>query len=91
MNSDYHDTKAVAHLPNLDIEILHRRPWQGDEELLTITLRARPSFDDFFRFVETANPALAWMRAMEAAWAPWLRFTGLPAPSQKAPRLRHEG
>ena len=23
---------ATARLPNLDIEILHRRPWEGNEE-----------------------------------------------------------
>ncbi len=72
--SEFNETKAVAHLPNVDIEIYHRRPWQGDEELLTITLRAVPSFDAFFRAVEAANPFLFWMRAVETAWAPWLRL-----------------
>jgi hypothetical protein len=74
MQSDYDDTKAVARLPNLDIEILHRRPLQGDEEVLTITLRATPSFDAFGQFLEAANPAAFWMRAFETAWSPWLQF-----------------
>ena len=44
MQADYDDARAVAQLPNLDIEILHRRPWRGDGEMLSITLRAKPSF-----------------------------------------------
>jgi hypothetical protein len=85
--SDFEDVKAVAHLPNLDIEIFHRRPWQGNEELLSITLRATPSFEAFVRSVEGANPLLFspasfnpmtfWFRAFEAAWSPWLELAGL--------------
>ncbi len=75
MNSEYDDTKAVAHLPNLDIEILHRRAWRGDEEIVSITLRATPSFDAFFNCFEAANPFALWMRAVEAAWSPWLRLS----------------
>lgn len=80
--SDFNETKAVAHLPNLDIEILHRRPWHGNEELVTITLRAVPSFDAFFRAVEAANPLLFWMRAVETAWAPWIRLSEAAKPTQ---------
>jgi hypothetical protein len=78
MQSDYDDTKAVARLPNLDIEILHRRPLKGDEEILNITLRATPSFDAFFQAFEGRNPALFWLRAVEAAWSPWLQFATAP-------------
>ena len=38
--SPYDETRATARLPNLDIEILHRRPWDGNEEHLMVTLRA---------------------------------------------------
>ncbi len=82
MKSEFNDTKAVAHLPNLDIEILHRRPWRGDEELLSITLRATPSFDAFFHYARAANPMFIWMRAFEAAWSPWLRLSA-PAPIKR--------
>jgi hypothetical protein len=75
MSSEYDDTKAVAHLPNLDIEILHRRQWQGNEEILSITLRATPSFDAFFHCLEAANPFAMWLRAVETAWSPWLRLS----------------
>jgi len=30
--SEYDETRATARLPNLDIEIVHRRPWEGNEE-----------------------------------------------------------
>lgn len=75
--SDYDETRAVARLPNLDIEILHRRPWQGNEEQMVITVRAVPSFEAFGRFWEAANPLLFWARMMQVAWSPWL---GAPPP-----------
>jgi hypothetical protein len=78
MQADYDDARAVAQLPNLDIEILHRRPWRGDGEMLSITLRATPSFDAFFKIFET-NPAAFWMRAVEMAWSPWLKLAETPA------------
>jgi hypothetical protein len=75
------ETRAVAHLPNLDIEILHRRlPDQGAEQLL-VSLRARPSFEAFARRFEAQGPALAWLtlnpffawqQAVLAFWTPWL-------------------
>jgi hypothetical protein len=70
--SNYDETRAVARLPNLDIEILYRRPSEGDEEQMLITLRAVPSFEAFGRFVELANPLLFWMRLMPTPWIPWL-------------------
>ena len=78
--SDYEETTAVAHLPQLDIEIRHRRPWQGDAEEMTITLRAVPSFEAFGRFLEGANPMLLWMQWMQAAWSPWLALAGVQPP-----------
>ena len=71
--SPYDETRATARLPNLDIEILHRRPWEGNEEHLMVTLRAVPSFEAFGRLLEASNPLLVWTRMMEAAWSPWVR------------------
>ncbi len=70
--SEYDETRATARLPNLDIEILHRRPWEGNEEHLMVTLRAVPSFEAFGRLLEASNPLLVWTRMMEAAWSPWV-------------------
>jgi hypothetical protein len=91
--ADFNETKAVAHLPSLDIEIYHRRPWQGSNELLTITLRAVPSFDAFFRALEATNPLLFWMRAVETMWAPYLPRGEPVKPAQltQAPRPSNEG
>ena len=40
--SEYDETRATARLPNLDIEILHCRPWEGNEEHLMVTLGPCP-------------------------------------------------
>jgi len=75
------ETRAVARLPNLDIEIRHRRLPDEDAEQLAISLRARPSFEAFARFYGTSvplwpwlalNPWLGWQRLLQVAWQPWL-------------------
>src|SRR3954454_13641423 len=86
--SEYDETRATARLPNLDIEILHRRPWEGNEEHLMVTLRAVPSFEAFGRLFEVSNPLLVWTRMMEAAWSPWVRgISTALAPSVRPPSL----
>lgn len=69
---DVDATKASAHLPGLDIEIVHRRSPSGDAEQLSINLQAVPSFEAFGRYLDTANPFAFWAQAMQMAWAPWL-------------------
>jgi hypothetical protein len=39
--------KAVAHLPGLDIEIVHHQSSDGLEEQISINLKAIPSFEAF--------------------------------------------
>ena len=83
------ETKAVARLPNIDIEIHHR--WAPEEaaEYLSISLRATPSFHAMadhldIHAMQLFNPLVFWLTAFQAAqtfWAPFLstpRF--LPAP-----------
>lgn len=55
-------TRATAHLPGLEIEIIHRRSPGADAEQITINLQAVPSFEAFGRFVETANPFAFWVK-----------------------------
>jgi hypothetical protein len=77
-------TRATAHLPGLDIEIVHRRSPGGDTEQISINLQAVPSFEAFGRFVESANPFAFWARAMQMAWLPWLaaaQAVRLPGPT----------
>ena len=77
---DFDETRATGRLPNLDIEIVHRRARHEDAEQISISLRATPSLAAFAQFLESANPMLMWMRMMRLAWSPWL---GLPPPSDK--------
>jgi hypothetical protein len=75
-------TKATARLPNLHVEIGHWRSPGGDSEQISITLQAVPSFAEFGRFLEAANPFALWAQAMRLAWLPWqaaARLAELPA------------
>jgi hypothetical protein len=76
-------TKASAHLPGLDIDILHRQSPNGDWEQISINLRAMPSFEALGRFFEAADPFTFWSQAARLMWAPWL----LTAEMMMAPDL----
>jgi hypothetical protein len=69
------EAKATAHLPRLDIEILHRRSPSGDAEQISIVLQAVPSFEAFDQFIQATNPFAFWVRAAWLAWSPWLEAT----------------
>ncbi|MFO1038848.1 MAG: hypothetical protein U1E45_18565 [Geminicoccaceae bacterium] len=66
------ETRAVARLPQLDIEILHRENTDGRGEALQITLTGRPNLDAaaalfdpyaMLQVLAAFNPWLAaWMR-----------------------------
>jgi hypothetical protein len=64
---------ATAHLPGLDIEIVHRRAPDEDVEQISVTLKAVPSFEAFGPYLEAANPFAVWAQAMQLAWLPWLK------------------
>ena len=66
------ETRAVANLPNLNIEILHREAPEEGAEYLSITLRGTPdlataaSLLDPFRLLGTAlDPWQAWLRLVD--------------------------
>jgi hypothetical protein len=65
-------TRATAHLPGLEIEIIHRRSPHAGVEQISINLQAMPSFEAFGRFLETINPFALWVQAAQMAWLPWL-------------------
>jgi hypothetical protein len=65
-------TRATAHLPGLDIEIIHRRLPGAEVEQISINLQAVPSFEAFGRFLETTNPFALWAQATQLALFPWL-------------------
>ena len=69
---DVQPTTASAHLPGLDINIVHQRSATGDSEQILINMQAVPSFEAFGRFLESANPFAFWTQATQVVWAPWL-------------------
>jgi hypothetical protein len=84
-------TRAVAHLPGLDIEIEHRRSPNADAEMISIHLQAMPSFEAFGRYLEAANPFAFWAKAAQLAWQPWLAaaqaLTPLGGTNKTLPKL----
>ena len=64
--------KAIAHLPGLDIEIVHHQSPDGLAEQISINLKAVPSFEAFVRFYEAMNPFAFWAEATRLAWLPWV-------------------
>src|SRR5262249_20082036 len=69
--SEVETTKVTARLPSLQVEIGHWRSPGGGSEQISITLQAVPSFGEFGRFRESANPLAFWAQAMRMAWFPW--------------------
>ena len=75
-------TRATARLPNLHIEVTHRRTADGDAEQISVNL----SFAASSRAFEAADPFALWVQGAQAAWLaawlPWLeaaRMMGLPS------------
>ena len=79
------DTRAVARLPSLEIEIRHRHNPEEGAEILAVTLRATPGLDAVaawlspWRVLETAAALNPWL----AVW----RATGWPLPGLWWPAL----
>jgi hypothetical protein len=73
--SEVDSTTATAHLPGLDIEIVHRQSPDGLTEQISINLKAMPSFEAFARSLEAMNPFAFWAEAMRLAWLPWVEAT----------------
>lgn len=71
-NHEIDTTTATAHLPGLDIDIVHRQSPEGDWEQISINLRATPSFETLGRSFEVADPFTLWMQTVRLMWMPWL-------------------
>ncbi len=65
------ETRAMARLPGLDIEIVHRRPQGEAGEAIGIMLHAVPSFDALSRTMFAPNPLLLWAEFTQAMWSAW--------------------
>lgn len=68
-------TRAVASLPGLEIEVVHRRSPDAQAEQILIRLQAVPSFEAVGRFLGAANPFAFWAQAAQMAWLPWIAAT----------------
>jgi hypothetical protein len=66
------ETRAVARLPHVDIEIRHKKAPEEGAEYLAITLRATPDFDTAAAFLDPTRVLTAW--ASFNPWAAWLKL-----------------
>jgi hypothetical protein len=73
--SEIDSTRATAHLPGLDVEIVHHHSPDGLTERVYINLTAVPSFEAFARSIDAWNPFAFWAEAMRLAWSPWVDAT----------------
>ena len=94
------ETRAIARLPHLDIEIRHRRLPEEQAEQLAISLKATPSFEAFAEFLERQapwpwlglQPWLLFAQMAQASWRPWLAASSAllgaarPAPAEDRQR-----
>ena len=76
-------TRAVASLPGLEIEVVHRRLPDAQAEQISIHLQAVPSFAAVGRFLGATNPFAFWAHAAQMAWLPWLGAANALLPPQR--------
>ena len=79
-------TKASAHLPGLDIDIIHRQSPNGDWEQVSINLRATPSFEGVGHFFEATDPFTLWLQTVRLMWMPLLLAAQTMMPPDSRPR-----
>jgi hypothetical protein len=82
------ETRITANLPTSTIEMVVREHQDTGSEVLTISIRATPSFQavaQAFRpeALMLANPFALWMRMATLAWQPWLQLTGAVSQAQR--------
>jgi hypothetical protein len=84
------ETRLTSSVANLDVEIVRRDYPEDNAEVMTIRLRATPSFEAVSRSLMSPfsspfpfNPLLAWAHMVQAAWSPLL--------SAMAPRVQTAG
>ena len=68
--SEIDSTRATAHLPGLDVEIVHHQSPDGLTERVSINLTAAPSFEAFARSPRRMEPLCLLGRGHEARMVP---------------------
>jgi hypothetical protein len=91
------ETKVIAHLPTVDVEITRRMLPDGNAESVAIHITAVPSVEAAARwFLQPGLFALTspmsivsmWSMWMRAAWQPWLASIAAAAPESHEPEKR---
>ncbi len=82
------ETKITANLPTATIEMVMREHQDAGSEVLTVSIRATPSFQavsQVFRpeALMLANPFTLWMKMATLAWQPWLQLAGASLQDQR--------
>jgi hypothetical protein len=82
------ETRITATLPTATVEMVMREHQGEGSEMLTISIRATPSFQAIsqaFRpeAMMLANPFALWMRMATLAWQPWLQLAGTGLQAQR--------
>jgi hypothetical protein len=93
------ETRAVARLPHLDIEIRHCRLPEEHPEQLAISLSATPSFEQFAELLRrqvlwpwlALQPWLLVARMAQASWQPWLTISSALLSSRPPPTPAADG
>src|SRR5262245_34298536 len=80
---------ATAHLPGLDVEVVHRRSPAGDRDEILISLQAVHSLGTFASVLYAANPFVCWAWATRLTWLEAAR--ALMLPSNAASTLQKNG
>lgn len=70
---DLDTVTATARLPNIDIEVVHRRSPDGSSEQISVNVQAVPSFEAVGRYLEATNPFAFWMEATQLVWMSWMQ------------------
>ena len=68
------DTRAVAKLPNLEIEIRHRKAADEGAEYLSVSLRATPDLAAVAAWLDPFAVMRAWV-----SFNPWLALWAAPS------------
>jgi hypothetical protein len=82
------ETRITATLPTATVEMVMHEHQDEGAEILTISIRATPSFQAIgqsFRpeALMWANPFTLWMRMATLAWQPWLQLAGTGLQAQR--------
>ncbi len=83
---DPNETRAVARLPHLDIELRHRGADEAGVETLSITLRGTPDLGAAMALLDPFGVLAAW-----SAFNPWLAPWRTLADQRWTRRLDHRG